>query len=272
MNEKSLKFNLKLTVPETEFSIENIDMDFVIKKSFTAESNTAEITIWNLDTTSFQQLIEQNNIVEFYAGYGEDTPTLIFRGYIKPNKINKGQPQNKVDYAFKLRLVDGLKAYNTNINKNYRGKVSSTQIIKDCISAMGLGISLQPETYPVVYFNGFKAIGRAHVVLEKICNILNLKFCVQNDLIQIVLPQNINNASDTILLDKSNCIKLYQKGKSELIIVTPFLPNLTPNDFIECDFNEFKGFAQIKEICHYGNNFGTACTTEITIGINNNDE
>ena len=95
MNEQSLDFNFILkTEPESGevLEITGFDMDFDITKTNKAENNKAGVTIWNLDDTKYQSLVEKDSKICIYAGYGEEDPVLVFRGYI--NKITRKKSDN----------------------------------------------------------------------------------------------------------------------------------------------------------------------------------
>lgn len=271
MTNKSLNFNLKLTIAESETIIDKLDISFKMYKNNKPEANTAYINIWNLNDTIFQELSEKDNLIDVYTSYGEDDPALIFRGYIERDKIRKGRPENRVDEATLITLKDGQSAFSKFINLNYREKTSSAKIIQDCISATGTGTGSISEKLPETQFDNYKAVGYTQSVLDKICTPLGISFSIQNNLLQLIAPNEKFNGEETVVFNSENSAKLHKKGTDEIIITTTLTPNLTPNDWIQCEFDEFKGNARIREIYHHGNNYGEACLTEITIGYKNND-
>jgi len=270
MENKSLAFNLKISVPDTELVIDNLDIDFNIYKNNKPENNRAYINIWNLDQTIYQQLTEQDKIIEIYTSYGEDEPCLLFRGNIEYDKIKKGSPINRVDNLTKLTLIDGYKAYSTFINRNYRERVSSTQIIQDIIKDMQIGQGIMSEKLPLCQFNSYKAYGRAPVILKNICSPLGINFSVQNNLINFTSDTDDSEETDGNIFNEENCGNLRLSGKDEIIITTTLTPHLIPNDIIQCEFEEFKGSSRINDIHHFGNNYGRAGVTEITVEVNTN--
>lgn len=271
MTNKSLKFNLQLSAAESEIIINNLDIDFNIYKNNKPEANCAYINIWNLNDTTFQSLTEKDNLIDVYTSFGEDEPALLFRGYLEHGKVFRGRPQNRVDISTFLTLKDGKKAFSTYINQNYREKVSSTKLIQDCIAAMGIGLGCLSENLPQTQFDNYKAAGYPQSILEKICTPLGITFSVQNNLIQVISPSEKFSGGETLVFNKENAAILQRKGTNEMIISTSLTPALNPNDWIQCDFEELKGTVRIREVHHCGNNYGKACTTEITIGFKDNE-
>ena len=98
-NNKSLKFNLQLSIAESETIIDKLDIDFKIFKNNKPESNSAYLNIWNLNDTVFHELIEKENLIDVYAGFGEEEPGLMFRGYVDLERTFNGRPPERVDCA-----------------------------------------------------------------------------------------------------------------------------------------------------------------------------
>lgn len=270
-NNQSLKFNLKLTIAESETIIDKLDIDFKIFKNNKPEANSAYLNIWNLNDTVLQELVEKENLIDIYTSYGEDEPGLMFRGYVDLERTFNGRPPERVDCATHITLKDGKNAFEKFINKNYREKVSSTTMIQDCISAMGAGHGRLSENLPQIQFDNYKIYGYPQTELEKICKPLGINFSIQNNLIQVIAPDEKFEGTDTLIFNSENSAKIQKRGKDEIIIITSLTPALNPNDWIQCEFDEFKGTARVQEIYHHGNNYGQTCLTEITIGYKQND-
>ena len=270
-NNKSLKFNLQLSITESETIIDKLDIDFKILKNNKPESNSAYLNIWNLNDTVFHELIEKENLIDVYAGFGEEEPGLMFRGYVDLERTFNGRPPERVDCATVITLKDGQKAFEKFINKNYREKVTSTALIQDCISAMDIGLGSLSQNLPQTQFDNYKIYGYPQSELEKICKPLGINFSIQNNLIQVTSVDEKFEGTDTLIFNTENSGKIQKKGRDEIVILTGLTPGVNPNDWIQCEFDEFKGTARVKEVYHHGNNYGQTCVTEITIGYKNND-
>lgn len=284
----SLKFNIMLQVAGADVQIKDLDIDFDIFKTNKKDPNKSTITIWNLNDTTYQRILEKAYAVDLYTWYGEDEPSLIFRGYIeKPQTVKQNNAQGKIntargflastvkqdnrggfDIPTIIELTDARIAYTqTVINKNYRTSVTSTKIIRDCIEAMGVGVARFSENLPEkTYINGYNAIGKPHVILNTICKALNIRWNIQNGLIQVIAPDEKFNGTYAILLNPTNSMRPTRNGENELTISTRLIPWLNPEDWVRCEFKEFSGTEQIRAVHSVGNNYGTAGTTDIIIG------
>ena len=276
MENNNLEFKLMLEAADTDIKIDNLDIDFNIFKSSRTVANTADILVWNLDETTYQRLTLQNYLISLYTQYGEEDPVLFFRGYMDMNFSGRITSNNRlidgvdnpIDIPTRIKLVDGLQAYrDRSINKNYREEVSTTQIIKDCIAAMGVGTAIFSGNIPAKKYLSFKAIGRPHAIIKKLCDALGINVNIQNGMIYVLTGNETGNEDMAVVLDESNSL-LPRKQDSGLIeISSKFLPNLNPNDFVKCQFETVEGLFAVKDIRSNGNNYGRAGITKITIGI-----
>lgn len=285
----SLKFNVMLRVAGADVQITDLDIDFDIFKTNKKDPNKSRITIWNLNDTTYQRILEKTYAVDLYTWYGDDEPSLIFRGYIeKPQTVKQNNAQGKIntakgflastvkqdnrggfDIPTVIELVDARVAYTEKvINKSYRTAVTSTQIIKDCIEAMGVGVARFSDNLPEkTYTNGYKAVGKPHVILNTVCKALNIRWNVQNDLIQIIAPDEKFDGTYAVLLNGDNSQRPSRSGDNEITIATRLLPFINPEDWVKCEFKDFEGTEQVRAVHSVGNNYGTAGSTEIIIGF-----
>lgn len=285
--QNSLSFNIMLQIAGADIQIKDLDIDFDIYKNNKSTNNKSKIIIWNLNDTTYQRILEKTYAVDLYVWYGDDEPDLLFRGYVDKDKTAKGNISGRIntakgflespvrkdikgsfDIPTVIELVDGYIAYTQKkINKNYRTEVTSTQIIKDCIEAMGVGIAKFSDKIKEKKYKSYKAIGAPHVVLQKICTAIGARFSIQNDLIQIVSLDEEFNGQYAILLNPDNSMRPERQGANELSISTRLIPFLNPDDWVKCDFTEFEGIQQVRQLHSVGNNYGTEGKTDIIIGF-----
>ncbi len=287
-SQSSLNFNIMLQIAGADIQIQDLDIDIEVYKNNKSETNKSTVTIWNLNDTTYQRILEKTYAVDVYTWYGNDEPGLLFRGYVDPERtarrnnikgrINtargflespvKQDVKGSFDIPTVIELIDGKTAYtDAKINKNYREKVSSTQIIKDCIEAMGVGIAKFSDNLPATEYTTYKAIGKPHVIMQKICKSLNIRCCIINGLIQVIAPEEEFAGEYAILLNPENSMRPERHGENELVISTRFIQSANPNDWVQCEFKEFEGLESIRQVHHKVNNYGTAGETQIVIGF-----
>lgn len=283
----SLKFNIMLRVAGADVQITDLDIDFDVFKTNKKDPNKSTITIWNLNDTTYQRILEKAYAVDLYTWYGDNEPSLLFRGYVeKDETVKQNNAQGKIntargflastvkqdnrggfDIPTIIELVDGRVAYTgTTINKTYKEPVTSTQIIQDCIDAMGVGIAKFSENLPEKTYLHYNAIGKPHVILDTICRALNIRWNIANDLIQVIAPDEQFNGTYAVLLNPDNSQRPARNGENEITISTRFVPWINPDDWVQCNFKEFSGVEQVRTVHSTGNNYGTGCTTDIIIG------
>lgn len=287
IKQNSAILNVRLEIAGADIVIENLDIDFHIELTdSSSKADKSQITIWNLSDTTYQRIFEKMYAVDLYVWHGNDEPALIFRGYpARPaqlqnytGRINtaKGFLESPVRQDIKggfdkptiLELVDGKLAYeSTTINKTYRTKVSSKQIIQDCIEAMGVGISKISETLPEKIYTSYKAKGKPNVILDRIVKALGGKWCIQNGLIQILSGNETSDGTFAILLDENNSSKPLQQGQEEIHIETRFIPFVRPNNYVKVDKTTLNGVYRISKAILDGSNTGTGASCEFVISV-----
>ena len=286
--QSSLDFHIMLQIAGADVQIQDLDIDIDVYKNNKSETNKSTVTIWNLNDITYQRILEKTYAVDVYTWFGNDEPSLLFRGYVDKEKTAKrNSPKGRIntakgflespikqdvkgafDIPTIIELEDGKLAYDSaKINKNYRQKVSSTQILRDCIDAMNIGIAKFSDKLPATEYNTYKAVGSPHVVMQKICKSLNIRFCIVNGLIQVIAPDEKFDGEFAILLNPENSMRPERLGENELAIPTRFIPFANPNDWAQCDFREFEGTERIRQVHHKINNYGTIGETEIIIGF-----
>lgn len=288
IKQNALDFHLRLEIAGADLIIEDLDIDVEYIKSRASEPNKSTITIWNISDDTFKRL-HDTYAVDVYSWYGDDEPSLLFRGYIDPKSIikmsaaagrintskgflastikqdNKGQ----FDIPTVIELVDSKVNYlASKINKTYFSEVTSTQLINDCIEAMGVGIGFISENLPEkTYKNGYKLLGKPHIVLKTILDNLGAKFNITNSFIHIQMLTDQNNDTYAVVLNPNNSMQPDMQSDDTIIISTRLIPFLNANDWVKLDFKELQGLEQIYEIRGKCNNYGTAGTTDIIIKI-----
>lgn len=288
IKQKALDFHLRLDIAGANLVIEDLDIDVEYVKTRASEPNKSTVTIWNIADDTFKKLLD-TYAVDVYSWYGDDEPSLLFRGYIDPKRIvrmsaaagrintakgflastvkqdNKGQ----FDIPTVIELIDSKVNYMASkINKTYFSEVNTTQLINDCIEAMGVGVGFISENLPVkTYKNGYKLIGKPHVILKTILDGLGAKFNVTNSFIYIQMPTDKNNGTYAVVLNPQNSMQPDQQNDDTIIISTRLIPFLNANDWVKLDFKELQGLEQAYEIRGKCNNYGTAGTTDVVIKV-----
>lgn len=286
ITQNSAILNVRLEIAGADIAIEDLDIDFHIVLDSSDKPDKSQITIYNLSDTTFQRIFEKMYAVDMYVWHGNDEPSLLFRGY--PARPAQSQSysgrtntakgflespvrqdiKGKFDNPTVLELVDGKIAYeNSKIDKTYRTRVSSNQIINDCIEAMGVGISKISKSLPEKFYSSYKAKGKPNVILSKVVKALGGKWCIQNGLIQILSGQETSEGTFAILLDENNSEKPLPQGQEDIIIGSRFIPFVKPNQYIKVDKTTLSGVYRCDKIILEGSNSGTGAITQFVLKV-----
>lgn len=288
IKQNALDFHLRLEIAGADLVIEDMDIDVEYVKTRASEPNKSTVTIWNIAEDTYKRLLK-TYAVDVYSWYGDDEPSLLFRGYIDPNSIvrmsaaagrintakgflaatvkqdNKGQ----FDIPTVIELIDSKVNYMASkINKTYYSEVTTTQLISDCIEAMGVGVGYISEKLPIkTYKNGYKLSGKPHLVLKTILDGLGASFNVTNSFIYVQMSNDENKGTYAVVLNPENSMQPDQQSDDTIIISTRLIPFLNANDWIKLEFKELEGLEQAYEVRGKCNNYGTAGTTDVVIKI-----
>jgi len=116
-------FGRQVKILIKQLSIEDLRVKFNVEKSLVGYPNKANIQIYNLNTSSRQEIEEDGLQVEFFAGY--ENPPLLFSG----NIINVLHQKQGVDWITTLYCGDAVKDINDSIINKTLGPGATTETI-----------------------------------------------------------------------------------------------------------------------------------------------
>lgn len=123
----------KILIPDTEFEIIDLRINFKIEKSLVGYPNLGNIKIYNLSENSRNQIEEENLKIQLFAGYVDGEAPLLFDGDI----INVVHQKSGVDWITEIFAADGVNILSTaTINKTLKAGVDTEQIYNELISQM----------------------------------------------------------------------------------------------------------------------------------------
>jgi len=272
MNSGKLDFKISFEIKELDINIDNLDIDFKVKRSSRNEPDLAYIYLWNLDETTYQSILQKNAQINLYLTIGNNDPIRFFVGEIDINTICRKPLLNKYkntpDICTYFKIIDSKRAYlNSLININYRERVSSTKIILDCLDSMGLKANHLENSIPEKFYDSYKAKGYPHVILRKICEALDINLIIQNGILKGANGAYITSSPHIEELNVYNSSLPIFQNLQEIIFYANPIPALNPLDIIYCNFSTLNGLYMISSIDFYGNNYDKICTSKLTIGL-----
>ena len=271
MYKKTLDYQMVIKSEEHNILIDDLDIDFDIRKTCRIEPDIAYINIWNLDETIYNFLLQNDSILNLIVKTKGGNDVSFFRGKIDSHTVLRDVPigaKKTPDICTSIKLLDSSEEYlNSYINEDYRDSVSSVRIIFDCLEAMGLKLNSPDIIFAQKMYSSYKAKGPAHVVLKDICEDLNLHLFIQNGVVRSAAGFDFGNLSAIKTFSRANASSPMIQGQSKISFYAEFCPDSRPSDIIRCSFDEVSGLYFISDMKFVGNNYNRTCITKITIGI-----
>lgn len=215
---QDLNFRLRLDIAGANLRIEDkivesngqwyvnpesgLDIDFDIVKSWDKTPNESTITIYNLNSETYNKISQEATAFELYGAKSNDEFALMFRGYplkqlqrAKKTLITSNEGFMKQDFKASFRgqndtptvltLIDGKVNYTDGtINKYYPGKVSSRIIFEDVIESMGLIKGNVAFDIDFVELNNYSARGKSVSIMNYLADINGFKWTIMNGLFE----------------------------------------------------------------------------------------
>lgn len=158
-----------------------LHIKFSCEKADTETSNSAKISVWNLNNEHLAQLDEKDCAVSLKAGYGNNL-NLIFAG----NVTKAVTTQEGADRRTEIEVVDSrVEIRDTYTSISLNGPVMTRQIYELVASQMGCAIAFSPSCEFKTVANGFVHVGRARDLLKRVTRMDGLKWSLQNGVIQV---------------------------------------------------------------------------------------
>lgn len=179
-----------------------LDIDFDIVKTWDKTPNKSTITIYNLNSETYNKINEEAYAFELYGAHSNDEFALMFRGYpftqlkrAKKTLITSNEGFMKQDYRASFRgqndiptvltLIDGKTSYEDGtINKVYYGEVSCELIFNDVIESMGLLRGNVAENITFKTLKNYSARGKSTAIMDYLAEINGFKWTVMNGLFE----------------------------------------------------------------------------------------
>jgi hypothetical protein len=169
----------------TGIVIENLKMNFKVKKTDSEDPNNLDMEIYNLTENTISKISEENNIIVVEAGYKDENNTeVVYIGDISSVYTSR-IPPDKITY---IKAGDGEKNINEkNISVAYGAGVNTNQILNDAARELGLAIKTPIENISkfIPFANAFSFGGKVKTLLDNVTESAGLKWSVQNHELKI---------------------------------------------------------------------------------------
>ncbi|MEI6806061.1 MAG: hypothetical protein WCK49_06095, partial [Myxococcaceae bacterium] len=178
----------ELSVGDTKIS--GLDISFFVEKTLTAEPNTAEIKIWNLNSVNRKTLQDQKHIpVLLKAGY-QNSVGLLFKGDLTEVFSQCEGP----DWVTTVRSGDGLVALRSaQIQQSFKAGTPILEVLKSIAKTLGISTGdamSKLERLNLENLDGpLAASGNSMQQLHKALKPLGLEASIQDNSLQILVSK-----------------------------------------------------------------------------------
>ena len=184
-----------------------LHIHFRVCKCDTETPNTAVISLWNLNPEQLAILNEEDCLVTLRAGYASNM-TLIFVGTV----IFVSTEMDGADRETKIEAVDGrVELRDSYVSLSYCGAINTRKIIEDIAADMGIPLTCSYNARFADLLNGFSCIGPGRVALDKACASSDLRWQIQNGVMQVKVKDDTMNREVYVLSPDSGLIGIPKK-------------------------------------------------------------
>lgn len=171
----------------------DVDMEFTVERTITAEPSTLECTLYNLSENTRQQLVKKKDVdVELKVAYGNDDLFGIFKGNLRRTVHTR----DGATLVTTIEAGDGERAQAQWLSKTYGKGTKYRTVIEDLVTALGIGKgnvadvdNLTDSTgrgLSAVFPNGTSVHGHAADELGELLSGKGIEYSIQNNTLQIL--------------------------------------------------------------------------------------
>lgn len=294
------KVEMRVFVGSDLYTIKGLYMDFDILAHRGSKPNIAKIVVQNLSETTRNLISADHQGLEFFAGYGDDDPVLIFRGTTV--NVAHQKPTPGTTWYTEIHALEGEKEMKSAVfNKSYESGIEVRQIIEDVSKSMGLPTEIDFFEVADVLSESMALSGLARDVLDQLTRDYDLQWSIQQGTLEVTpflssvssQPTAVVLSSDTgmiespILTERQPAGRKKKKGAgaSRMIpgvkAVSLLNPEIRPNRIIEIrarrtisnqlgriaeqkrPVRSANGFYICRKVRYYGDNHGGPFVAEM---------
>lgn len=240
-------------------------MRFSVERNTERFPNNAEVQLYNLAESTRNKLTEKpDNTVRIEAGY--ESAEQIFFGVLRRATVER---QNE-DIVTMLSAGDGEDKQTATISKSWATGTPISKILKDFVSALGLGLGNSLEfpfaltSYGSVLTKGLTISGPLTEEFHQFLRSLGLKYSIQDGTLQLLDIQNPVTkgvgplvSPDTGLIGEARLDIDKDTKKTIVIGKALLLPDLVPGRSIKVQSNRVNGNFAVTKTNHYGDTHAT---------------
>lgn len=274
-------FNRQVWVEINGFEVKGLHVQFAVNQKSWNEPNTAEIKIYNMSASTFSRCSREEATLLLFAGYGDNfsDAKLLFSGELRTaQRSRKGK-----DIIAEFEGGDGDIVYSGSVcNKSFKKGTPYKEVLKYLASTAGLKLDVVGVDNAKTQ-DSLTLIGDTSDKLSQLADLLGAEWQVQNGMMQFI-QSDTPITYETVISHESGLIGTPRAGKEgDIDILCLLSPSILPSTIVVIDkgdievqtpIGDFKnnqveignGRYKVREVKHYGSNFGNSFFTNITKG------
>lgn len=248
---------------------------FQVRKTTKVNSNTGDVTIWNLSEGSRNSIRELDDTITVKAGYEEDTGArTVYTGEV----VRITHSYNPPNIETRIEAGDGVKSLREKRGSSSFGEgTAADTVLKDLAGKMGLTLRPLPDGISDQYVNGFSHSGSIKDALSRITDRLNLEWSIQNNELQILKRRGVLPGGSVPITFETGLLAYPERLtdlKDNLIddqpkpgwkIKTLLNPLFEPGLKVSVEAGDMSGEFRIEEVTHSGDNWEGDFTSELNV-------
>lgn len=250
-------------------TVENLRVQFKVKKDLDKSPNTAEINITNLSEKTRSALQTKGARVILQAGYRNALGTIFVGDARTIDHTREGS-----DWVTKIQCGDGERGMqHARVSESFGPGVKVPGVVTTLADALGFDIGDSvAKLAPVAnkqFVNGYSAYGRASTELDKILRAHGFTWSVQDGRIQILRPGDTNTERIILLTPESGLIGSPEFSAPEKAKKSPVLKfkallqsEIRPGGRLAFQSERHRGTHKVMKVAHSGDTAGGDWYTE----------
>ena len=203
-------------------TIEDLRIDFKIKKDSESKANEGTVEIYNLSAETRDLLQSQGLKYELRAGYfGLNEIPLI--GVISTGDVVDAVTRRSgPDFITEIKISEGGEALDKSLDKSFAENVSTKTIIGAMVSSLGLAKGVIVGVKDEILKSGYSATGKIKDRLDELFKKQGLEWSIQNGEVQAYPIGKSTNETAVLLDSETGLLKAYREkaklaGSSERV-------------------------------------------------------
>jgi phage protein D len=244
---------------------------FTVVKNDKPESNSLEVTLYNLAPATRTAFETAGNRLELYAGYKDGPLMLVAMGNIHNGKTELPTGKENPNAKTVAQCGDGLMTLrDSRVSLSYASNVSAKQVIGDIAAKMKLDIKQTDADMSGTYIRGYSFTGAARDALNEVTKRFGLDWSVQNEMLQITDRRKPATKEITLINKDTGMVKSptrqdtmgidreADKNPPGLTVTTLLLPSIEPRDIVAIEAQGFsKAEYLVRSVTHKGDTYST---------------